>query len=122
MGKFTFLMDATWSKTMPLDKTMLVTPEMRGDALLAEKIGLYRIAIQNFIDDAARRQHYDSGATLATYVNSTVPKWAEEAKSFVLWRDSVWTYSLQELDRVREGERQQPSIDEFLAELPAFIV
>lgn len=107
---------------MPLDKTLLVTPEMKDDALLNEQISIYEAAIQTFIDDTARNHRYDSGATLASYVNSTVPQWAEEAKSFVLWRDSVWTYSLQELDRVREGERQQPRIDEFLAELPAFIV
>lgn len=63
---------------------------------------------------------YDSGATLASYVNSTIEQWASEAQAFVAWRDTVWLYALAELDRVQKAERDQPSIEEFIAELPKF--
>lgn len=83
-------------------------------------IGDYRTAIQSLIDAKAQEKDYDSGATLASYVNSTIPQWASEATAFVAWRDQVWAYALAELDRVQKAERDQPSVDDFLAELPAF--
>lgn len=79
----------------------------------------YRVAIQNMIDAAARSRRYDSGTTIATYVNSSNPAWSNEAQAFVVWRDAVWTYAYVELDKVMLGERDQPTVADFLAELPA---
>lgn len=78
----------------------------------------YRIAIQAHVDATAQERQYDSGVSCASYVNSTVQQWAAEAAAFVAWRDAVWAYAYSELDRVQRGLRTQPSIDEFLAELP----
>ncbi|MBC2887323.1 hypothetical protein H7Q97_18240 [Ochrobactrum sp. CM-21-5] len=80
----------------------------------------YRAAIQSLIDGKAQEKQYDSGATLASYVNSTIPQWAAEATAFVAWRDQVWAYALAELDKVQNGQREQPSVEAFLAELPVF--
>lgn len=85
-----------------------------------DPIEVYRLEIQARIDATARERQYDSGATLAGYVNSTVPQWAAEATAFVAWRDDVWAYALVELDKVTSGTREQPTVDEFLAELPVF--
>ncbi len=79
----------------------------------------YRFAIQNMLDQAAQSRRYDSGTTISTYVNSTIPAWAAEAQAFVAWRDAVWAYAYTELDKVMLGEREQPTVEEFLAELPA---
>lgn len=81
-------------------------------------IEVYRLEIQALIDSKAQEKQYDSGATLASYVNSTIPKWASEAELFIAWRDSVWLYALVELDKVVNGEREQPSLEDFLNELP----
>ena len=83
-------------------------------------VDVYRLEIQTMIDGKAREREYDSGATLASYVNSTVELWATEAQAFVAWRDAVWIYALTELDKVQKGERDQPSVEDFLAELPTF--
>lgn len=80
----------------------------------------YRRAIQSLIDTKANGLQYDSGATLASYVNSTIEQWAAEAQAFVAWRDAVWLYALAELDKVKKAERDQPSVEVFLAELPTF--
>ncbi|MDH0367965.1 hypothetical protein [Brucella anthropi] len=80
----------------------------------------YRREIQSLIDSTAQERQYDSGATLASYVNSTTPQWSAEAQAFVAWRDAVWTYALAELDKVMSGEREQPTVEAFLAELPTF--
>ena len=83
-------------------------------------VDVYRLEIQAMIDAKANERQYDSGATLASYVNSTIEQWSSEAQAFVAWRDAVWLYALAELDKVQAGERDQPSVEDFLAELPAF--
>jgi len=79
----------------------------------------YRAAIQNMLDAAAQERRYDSGTTVSTYVNSTIPAWAAEAQAFVAWRDAVWAYAYTELEQVETGQRPMPSVEEFIAELPA---
>lgn len=83
-------------------------------------VDVYRLEIQAMIDAKAIERQYNSGATLASYVNSTIEQWAAEAQAFVAWRDAVWLYALAELDKVQRGESNQPSVEEFLAELPMF--
>lgn len=79
----------------------------------------FRVAIQAHVDATAQSRRYDNGISLASYVNSTVPQWAAEATAFVAWRDAVWAYSYAELDKVLNEEREQPTVEDFLAELPA---
>lgn len=83
-------------------------------------VTLYRMATQNLIDTKAQERQYDSGATLASYVNSTVPEWSIEAQAFVAWRDQVWMHAMTELAKVEQGERDIPTVEDFIAELPAF--
>lgn len=79
----------------------------------------YRAAIQAHVDATAQTKNYDSGNSLASYVASTNAQWAGEAQAFVAWRDAVWLYAYTELDKVMRGEREQPSVEAFVAELPA---
>lgn len=79
----------------------------------------YEQAIQSHIDATARQRTYRSGDACATYVNSTTPQWAAEAQAFVAWRDAVWAYAFAEMDKVQNGERPQPTVEEIVAELPA---
>lgn len=81
-------------------------------------IEAFRAAIQSHVDAQAVSRRYDSGNSLATYVNSTNAQWAAEAVAFVAWRDAVWAYAYGEMDRVLNGDREQPTIDELLEELP----
>ena len=78
----------------------------------------YTKAIQAMLDNAAIARRYDSAATMATYTNSTNSDWSAEATAMVAWRDAVWLYAYQQLDAVLAGEREQPTIEELLAELP----
>lgn len=86
-----------------------------------EVIEAFRVAIQSHVDEQARFRRYESGNSLATYVNSTNLQWVAEATAFVAWRDAVWAYSYAELDKVLAAQRQQPTIDDFLDELPALV-
>jgi hypothetical protein len=78
----------------------------------------FRVAIQSHVDAQAVSRRYDSGNSLATYVYSTNAAWAAEAIAFVAWRDAVWAYAYAEMDRVLNGDREQPTIEELLEELP----
>lgn len=79
----------------------------------------YELAIQTLLETTAHSRRYNQGANaFATYVNSTDPIWAAEAQAFVAWRDAVWRYAYQQLDAVQAGDREQPSVEELLAELP----
>jgi hypothetical protein len=77
----------------------------------------YENAIQNLVDETARERQFRDGVTLASYIGSTKPKWAAEAQAFVAWRDNVWFYAYGELTKVQEGQRQQPAVEQFLAEI-----
>lgn len=77
----------------------------------------YESAIQALVDATATERKFRDGVTMASYVNSTNPQWAAEAVAFVAWRDGVWAYAYSELDKVMTGQRPQPTIEEFLAEI-----
>lgn len=82
-------------------------------------VEMFRAAIQAHLDAAAQSKRYENGNSLATYVNSTNVQWSAEAEAFVAWRDAVWVYAYAELDKVLGGLREIPTVDDFLAELPA---
>lgn len=77
----------------------------------------YENAIQNLVDSTAREKQFRDGVTLASYTASTKPKWAAEAQAFVAWRDNVWFYAYGQLAKVQAGQRPQPTVEAFLAEI-----
>lgn len=81
----------------------------------------YKGAIVAMLDGKAQERRYDTAVSIATYVGSTNPQWAAEATAFVAWRDAVWEYAYAELDKVMGGLRPQPSVAEFLTELPQLV-
>jgi len=77
----------------------------------------YRAAIRAHVDATAQARDYDNAVSCASYVDSTNPQWAAEAQAFVAWRDAVWAYVFAELAKVENGEREQPTVEQFIAEL-----
>lgn len=102
-----------------IDLSQLITAEDKADAARAELVEQFRVEIQCHVDAAAISRRYDSAVSLASYVASGNPAWAVEAQAFVSWRDAVWAHAYAELDKVLNGQRGQPGIGEFIAELPA---
>lgn len=75
--------------------------------------------IQRLLDSTARLHQYDSilsACSYAGYPNT----FQQESIDFGNWRSNVWNYCYQELDKVKNGLRPKPSIEEFLLELPQF--
>ncbi|PWJ78340.1 hypothetical protein C7441_1165 [Pseudaminobacter salicylatoxidans] len=100
------------------DPSTIITAAMKAAEAQATTVELFRVAIQSHVDMVASSRRYDSGNSLASYVASGNAQWAAEAQAFVGWRDAVWIHAYAELDKVLAGERQQPTVEAFLAELP----
>jgi len=52
------------------------------------------------------------------YLNSSVPRWAQDARDWVAHRDAVMGYALTLMNQVDDGERDAPTMAEFRAGLP----
>ncbi len=99
-------------KTVPVDGGVPQT-----DAPALSTMEIFEAEIQAMVDATARQKQFRDGVTLASYVASTNAEWAAQAQTFIAWRDQVWAYCYAELAKVQAGERAQPTISEFLAEL-----
>lgn len=103
------------------DPASIVTAEQRAAEVREAALDSYRAAIQAHVDGVARSRRYDNGTSLASYVASSNAGWAAEAASFVAWRDAVWAYAYVELDKVLTQQREQPTVEGLMAELPAMV-
>lgn len=103
------------------DASIISTAAQREAEAVASSVEAFRLAIQAHVDAQAQGRRYDNGNSLASYVASTNPEWAAEAQAFVAWRDAVWFYAYTELDAVMAGEREQPTIEDFIGELPEIV-
>ncbi len=109
--------DAETGQTIERPMTPHEVAELEALSAPAPTITDYENAIQNLVDQTARERQFRDGVTLASYIGSTKPKWAAEAQAFVAWRDNVWFYAYGELAKVQAGQREQPTVEEFLAEI-----
>ena len=76
--------------------------------------------VQAFMDSTAQTRGYDNIHTACSYVYSTDEVFAKEGKACLEWRDKVWRTCYDILAQVLGGLREVPTLEEVLAELPAF--
>jgi hypothetical protein len=100
-----------------VDLTKVTTAEQKVELIMAATLATYTSAIAAMMDVKAKSRRYDNALSIATYVGSGNAAWAAEAQAFVTWRDQIWTYCYAELEKVQNGEREQPTISAFLTEL-----
>lgn len=55
------------------------------------------------------------------YLESANPRWAQDAHDWVAHRDAVMSYALDIENAVQSGEREPPTIEEFVAGLPNIV-
>ena len=78
-------------------------------------------AVQSHLDEVARTRNYDGILSLCTYATSLNPKFAAEGQAGVEWRDAVWVKCYAVLAEVEAGLREQPTVEQLIAELPVFV-
>ena len=78
----------------------------------------YTDAVQNYLDAAARAKNYDDIVSACSYAGAPNP-FQSEGQAFLTWRGNVWATCYRILADVQAGNRQPPSIDALIVELPA---
>lgn len=78
-------------------------------------------AVQQHLDVKARERNYDGILSLCTYATSPNPKFAAEGQAGVEWRDAVWVKCYEVLAEVEAGLREQPTVEQLIAELPVIV-
>jgi len=100
--------------------TTIPLPWKTTEELFEEKKNEFTWHVQHFMDQQASLKGYDnilSACSYAAYPNA----FQQESQSFILWRSAVWTYCYQELQKIQNNERSIPAVEDFIAELPAFV-
>lgn len=75
-------------------------------------------AVQDYMDVTVQARGYDGIATACTYASSTDATFAAEGAACVAWRDKVWRHCYDALAEVLAGQRDIPTAEELIAELP----
>lgn len=97
--------------------TALTTPPAPTPAQIAAS---YSAAGQSLLDSTAQAWQYNDIASAATYANSTIPKFKDEAGALILWRDQFWSAAGQLEANVLAGTTPMPAtVAAFLALMPA---
>lgn len=79
----------------------------------------YEAAIDAHLNMVAQQHGYDNIISACSYAGAVNP-FQLESMDFVEWRGNVWQHCLSVLDDVKNGRIPVPSIEELIAELPAF--
>ncbi len=78
-------------------------------------------SLRTFLDGEAITLGYDSITVAATYADeAAVSKYQTEGIALRAWRSEVWEVVEQIFSDIDAETRTQPTIDEFIAELPAY--
>lgn len=100
----------------------LTEPEPTQEEINAQTQARLTSAVQNVLDTEAKKLGYDSCLSVCSYVDTGVQKFDDEGKAFRAWRSSVWAKGYEILNAVLAGEREIPTEEELLAELPALAI
>jgi len=112
----------TWPQGMTLltDAQVAAIRAAQNTPTQAQVIAGFEAAVQAWLDQTAQAWQYESILSAATYVNSTVQKFKDEATALIAWRDQVWSACYTELAAVQAGTQAMPtSPAAFIATLPA---
>ncbi|MCX7779602.1 MAG: hypothetical protein N2491_01650 [Negativicutes bacterium] len=95
------------------------TPEEQQAALMKAMTD----AVQAHMDTKARAKGYDNLLSAVTYAEEpTVPKFQAEGVAFRAWRSAVWAYCYEQLDAVLSGQRETPTVEQLISELPPLVL
>lgn len=91
--------------------------ELQAD--LDKKIAEYDAVLTNYLDSVAQQKKYDNRITCALRAGYAGP-FQVEGTTFASWMDQCNYQAYQLLDQVIAGIIPEPTIEEFIASLPAF--
>lgn len=84
-------------------------------------VATFEKAVQAMLDNTARSKGYDNVLSACTYAVAR-GRFQQEGIKFAEWRTDVWAYCYEELDKIQQGLRTTPTVEQFLNELPQLVV
>lgn len=84
-------------------------------------IGSYQAAIDALVQATARARSYTDAATCAGYAMDPNLAWRAEGEAFIAWRSAAYQQAFTTLAQVQGGEIAAPSVEAFVASLPAMV-
>ena len=120
-GAETFILDES-RKVVVVTRAQEPLSDEESSALFAAHVAqttaAFEQAIQNKLNSTAIAARYDSIQTAVSYAEEpAVPRFQRDGIDFRAWRSLVWAYAYEQMDMVLAGEREQPTLEQFLAEL-----
>lgn len=76
------------------------------------------VVVQELLDSTAQSRGYDNGFTCASYYNSSISTFRDEAHAYVEWRDKVWQTCYALLDSYLAGDIPRPTVEDVMSKLP----
>ena len=101
---------------------IVAVPEPTDEDVAAQTQAQLTAAVQHVLDGEAQKLNYDSCLSVCSYVDTGVAKFDDEGKAFRAWRSAVWAKGYEILNAVLAGERDIPTEEELLAELPKLVI
>lgn len=78
--------------------------------------------VQNWMDNIVQERNYDNVHTcVGTYLYSPIEKFRLEAEAVKDWVSYVWAKCYEMLAQVEAGERDIPTLEEVISELPILV-
>lgn len=74
--------------------------------------------IQAYIDTFAHTRDYDNAIYCISYKDSIVPRFKNEAKRMMVYRDLCWAIATDFNLKYKSGERDRPTLEEIMNALP----
>lgn len=96
------------------------SPELHSISV-EETIAEYEASLDSHMDAVAKSHRYDSRYTFALRAAFDGP-YHEEGKAFAIWMDSCNFHALEILNKCLSGAIEIPTLQEFIADLPKFIL
>ena len=75
-------------------------------------------ALDRHLDSVANSYRYESIRTMVSYENDPNPQFHNEGQAAKRWRSAVYAYGIQVITDVQNGQREIPTEQELIAELP----
>ena len=74
--------------------------------------------IQAYIDNFAHTRDYDNAVYCISYKDSIIPRFKNEAKRMMIYRDLCWAIATNFNLKYKNGERDRPTLEEIMTALP----
>lgn len=87
-----------------------------------ERILKFEEEIGAYMDSQAQARGYDNIINASLRAGLPNSPYHAEGVAFGEWMDNVWDYSYKALAEVQSGTRTEPTIAEFIAELPPLVL